>query len=94
MVTFLVGRDAFELRAKARRLLQWRRAGPDGTDPDVFLAELRQRRGLVGTPEMIVEQIRSWATAGIQRIMLHVFDLDDIDGVELIAQRVLPEVAG
>ncbi len=59
-----------------------------------MLLELPRRGWLVGTPEMIVEQIRSWATAGIQHIMLHVFDLDDIDGVKLIAQRVLPEVAG
>lgn len=92
MLTYLVGRTREELREKARRWARWRGLDPAGVDPDRVLEELRARWMLVGTPEAIVEQIRQWGALGVERIMLHMFDLEDLEGLDLVASRVLPAV--
>jgi alkanesulfonate monooxygenase SsuD/methylene tetrahydromethanopterin reductase-like flavin-dependent oxidoreductase (luciferase family) len=53
-------------------------------------AELIQRGMIVGTGAEIVEQCRAYAEAGVQRIMLQWLDLDDISGLEALAQALLP----
>ncbi|NKQ36231.1 MAG: LLM class F420-dependent oxidoreductase [Chloroflexi bacterium] len=53
------------------------------------LAEAHQRGLAVGTASQIVDQLGSWADAGVQRIMLQWLDLDDLDGLEALAQAVL-----
>jgi len=53
-----------------------------------------QRRGvIVGTPDQMAEQLNHLAQAGVQRVMLQWIDLDDIEGLEIIAQRVLPQLS-
>lgn len=94
MITYVIGRSQAELREKALRFAHWRGEDRDGLDPERVLEELRRRWWLVGTPREIVSQIRGWAALGIQRIMLHMFDLDDLDGLELMAREVLPAVSG
>ena len=53
------------------------------------LEEAHQRGLAVGTTGQIVEQLGNWAEAGVQRIMLQWLDLDDLDGLEALAQAVL-----
>jgi F420-dependent oxidoreductase-like protein len=55
------------------------------------VAELKERGLVIGTPDDIIEQIRSFAEAGVERIMLQWLDLDDIDGLEAMANNILPE---
>ncbi len=55
--------------------------------------DLRQRGVIVGTADQMVEQIDQLAQAGVQRVMLQWIDLDDIDGLETIASKVLPQFA-
>jgi F420-dependent oxidoreductase-like protein len=64
-----------------------RRAAAIGRDPD----ELRAN-GLAGTPTEVVEKIGRYAEAGSQRIYLQVLDLGDLDHVELVAERVAPQL--
>jgi F420-dependent oxidoreductase-like protein len=52
--------------------------------------DLRQRGLVLGTPAQIVETLKTWEKAGLQRIMLQWLDLDDIDGLETLAKEVLP----
>ncbi len=52
--------------------------------------ELVQRGFIIGTAAQIVDQLGTWAEAGIQRFMLQWLDLDDMDGVEDMAKNVLP----
>lgn len=52
--------------------------------------EIKQQGLIVGTPMMFVEQLREYAQAGAQRIMLQWLDQDDIEGLEIIAREVLP----
>jgi F420-dependent oxidoreductase-like protein len=53
-------------------------------------AELRKDGILVGTGADLVEQIGELERAGVQRVMLQWLDLDDMDGLEGIANEVLP----
>jgi F420-dependent oxidoreductase-like protein len=48
--------------------------------------QLRERGWLVGTPEQVATQLREWDGVGIQRVMLQYFDLDDMDGLALLAE--------
>jgi F420-dependent oxidoreductase-like protein len=72
------GRDDAEI---ARRAAAIRREVP----------ELKQN-GLCGTPEQVVERLRSWAAIGAERAYLQVLDLSDLEHLDLIAAEVLPHV--
>ena len=50
----------------------------------------REGRIIFGTASMMVDQIGAYVDAGVERFMLQWLDLDDIPGLELIAQKVLP----
>ena len=71
------GRDEAALARKA--------AGRD-------LDELRQHGVVCGPPAAAVDQLGELAQAGAQRVMLQWLDLDDMDGVERLAQTVLPQL--
>jgi len=57
------------------------------------VAELRAQSRIVGTSSEVVEQLGALAETGVQRIMLQWLDQDDLDGLEALAQTVLPQVA-
>lgn len=65
-----------------------RRAATIGQDLERIAA-----RGLVGSPDEVVEQIGRYAAAGTQRIYLQVLDLDDLDHLHLVAEKVMPQLA-
>ncbi|NOZ73712.1 MAG: TIGR03560 family F420-dependent LLM class oxidoreductase [Chloroflexi bacterium] len=51
------------------------------------------RRGFVaGTPSQIVDQLSQLEEAGVQKVMLQWTDLDDIAGLETLADFVLPQL--
>jgi alkanesulfonate monooxygenase SsuD/methylene tetrahydromethanopterin reductase-like flavin-dependent oxidoreductase (luciferase family) len=51
-------------------------------------------RGLLGTPEQIIEQLQAYVELGIHRFMLGSRSLSDMTTVELLAREVLPHVKG
>jgi F420-dependent oxidoreductase-like protein len=56
-------------------------------------AEELVTRGLIaGTPAQVVDQIGRYQQASVQRLMLQWLWLDDLDGIEHLAQSVLPQV--
>jgi F420-dependent oxidoreductase-like protein len=59
-----------------------------GANPD----EERQRGLIVGTPAEVVDQLGELAQAGAQRVMLQWLDLDDLDGLAVLAKTVLPQL--
>jgi F420-dependent oxidoreductase-like protein len=65
-----------------------RRAAAIGREPD----ELRMN-GAAGTPDEVVDTLRSWADAGADRIYLQVMDLSDLDHLDLVAREVAPNLA-
>ena len=91
MTTYLIGRDAGELRERARGLGEVL-TSLRGQDPDQILHTMRSR-SLVGTPEEIADQIREYSRAGVELFMLQHFLLDDSDALQLLAKEVMPAVA-
>jgi F420-dependent oxidoreductase-like protein len=64
-----------------------RRAKSIGREPD----ELRSN-GAAGTPDEVVERLQSFAAAGAGTVYLQVLDLDDLDHLGLLSERVLPHL--
>lgn len=86
MSAVIVGEDDAAVRDRGAQLLQW--LGRDA-EVDEFLGE-RRGRWIVGTPDEAVEQLRSYADAGADRVMLQHLLHRDLDAVELLAREVLP----
>ena len=51
--------------------------------------ELRQRGAVVGTPPEVREQIEKLERVGLQRVMLQWLELDDLEGIELLAKTLI-----
>ena len=74
-----VGRDETEIA---------RRAGAIGREVD----ELRSNSPVVGTPGEVVDKLRPFLEAGVQRIYLQLLDMSDLDHVQFFAEQVIPRV--
>lgn len=48
---------------------------------------------LIGTPDMVSEQLAAYAEAGVEELMLQWFDFDDMDALRAFADIVLPIAA-
>jgi alkanesulfonate monooxygenase SsuD/methylene tetrahydromethanopterin reductase-like flavin-dependent oxidoreductase (luciferase family) len=87
-------RDEAELE---RRIGIFRRVLPRFVDLPTM--ELRDRLNstlghmIDGTPEAIIDQLRNYAAAGLDELMIDWFDCDDIEGLEVLAREVLPHVS-
>jgi F420-dependent oxidoreductase-like protein len=55
--------------------------------------QLRARGLICGTSTAVVDQLGELAEAGVERVMLQWLDLDDLDGLESLADRVLSQVS-
>lgn len=56
------------------------------------LADLKERDAPVGTPSEVVQKLGEYAEAGIEGVMLQLFDFDDITMLETFAAEVLPQL--
>ncbi|MDN4519146.1 LLM class F420-dependent oxidoreductase [Mycolicibacterium austroafricanum] len=74
-----VGRDETEIA---------RRAAAIGREVD----ELRSNSPVVGTPGEVVDKLRPFLEAGVQRIYLQLLDMSDLDHVQFFAEQVIPRV--
>jgi alkanesulfonate monooxygenase SsuD/methylene tetrahydromethanopterin reductase-like flavin-dependent oxidoreductase (luciferase family) len=45
---------------------------------------------LAGTPESVGEQLLAYANAGVEELMIQWISLDDIEGLKVIAEELLP----
>jgi F420-dependent oxidoreductase-like protein len=81
----LIGRDASELSEKARWMQGFLAALHD-VPPAAAADALRRRHWLVGTPDQVGTQLEAWSSAGVERVMLQWYHLDDLDGLALLAQ--------
>jgi len=87
------GRNDAELERSAA---YFRTVIPNGKDMPIenLLAALRQELGaIIGSPQQVVEQMRAYADAGVEEIMMQCYDVTDFDGVHLVAREVLPHVS-
>jgi len=84
VVTVCCAQDSPRL-ARRREVIST--AVSDWKDPDQVIAD-----GVSGRPEDVVSQLRAFWHAGAERVYLQLFDLTDLDLLELIAQEVLPHL--
>ncbi|HLY27844.1 MAG TPA: TIGR03560 family F420-dependent LLM class oxidoreductase [Aggregatilineales bacterium] len=66
-----------------------------GADEAALRKKLQQRPEpgpelIVGTPSQVIDKIGEFVEAGAERLMLQWLDLDDLNGIEKLAQTVLP----
>jgi F420-dependent oxidoreductase-like protein len=87
MLSLTFGRNMDELD----RRLSWRRNDPRYASKslDKVIEELSMDGTIVGTPDMIVEQINAYGKVGADELVLQWLDLDDIDGLRAFATSVL-----
>lgn len=86
MTGVFFGRTDGELERRVERL----RAKVPDKPPSEIVQMLRDSGGpIVGTPEEVRAQLKAYADAGVQEIMLQWLDLDDVEGIEAFAQEVL-----
>ncbi|MGH7415119.1 MAG: TIGR03560 family F420-dependent LLM class oxidoreductase, partial [Candidatus Rokuibacteriota bacterium] len=52
----------------------------------------RKASFLAGSPALVVETLKEWEAAGVQRVMLQMLDQEDLAAIELFARHVLPLV--
>ncbi|HSS95088.1 MAG TPA: LLM class flavin-dependent oxidoreductase [Candidatus Dormibacteraeota bacterium] len=91
MANYLIGRDRDELRHRALLMAEvMPRLRRDSADE---ILEAARQSAFVGTPEEIAEQIRRYASLGVELFMLQHFLLDDRDALGLLASDVIPAVA-
>jgi alkanesulfonate monooxygenase SsuD/methylene tetrahydromethanopterin reductase-like flavin-dependent oxidoreductase (luciferase family) len=84
-VGYLIGRDAAELRERSQRIQRW--VAPLAAVVLEHIPETAMSMGwLVGTPEQVSSRMRELAAAGVERVILGHYDLDDMDALELAAQ--------
>jgi F420-dependent oxidoreductase-like protein len=61
--------------------------------PAEVIAFMRDKANrIVGTAEDAIAQIRTYAEAGVEELMLQWFELDEIDGLRAFAEQVLPRL--
>jgi alkanesulfonate monooxygenase SsuD/methylene tetrahydromethanopterin reductase-like flavin-dependent oxidoreductase (luciferase family) len=77
------------------KCLQWRHQVPEFANVSLeSVVEILHttRNAFVGTPDMIIEQITRYASAGVEEIMLQWWNMDDIDSLYVFAEDVLPKI--
>jgi F420-dependent oxidoreductase-like protein len=82
---FVVGEDAAAVAEHARRLGEWQ-----GRPVDL---DALRATWIVGTPDEVVERLRAYERAGVQRVMLQHHLFRDLDLLALIGREVIPRVA-
>jgi alkanesulfonate monooxygenase SsuD/methylene tetrahydromethanopterin reductase-like flavin-dependent oxidoreductase (luciferase family) len=87
MIALAIGADSGEV---ARRIAAAHAIFPLLPESE---AEWRKMGFLVGSPIEVGQQLTQWEEVGVQRVVLQMFDQEDIDALELFARDVLPQLA-
>jgi alkanesulfonate monooxygenase SsuD/methylene tetrahydromethanopterin reductase-like flavin-dependent oxidoreductase (luciferase family) len=93
MLTVICWRDAGD---RERRMAPLRGIGApfSGMSNDDIVGMMKNNMaGILGTPENVIEQMRAYASAGAEELMIAWWSLDDIEGLEVLAEQVMPYVA-
>ncbi|HUG38214.1 MAG TPA: hypothetical protein VML54_14750, partial [Candidatus Limnocylindrales bacterium] len=84
MVPLAIGQDSADV---ARRIAEARAAFPALPADE---AGWRAASFLAGSPDAVVESLKQWEAAGLQRVLLQMLDQEDIAALELFSRAVLP----
>jgi alkanesulfonate monooxygenase SsuD/methylene tetrahydromethanopterin reductase-like flavin-dependent oxidoreductase (luciferase family) len=92
MATVAVWRDDAERERRLRFGLT--HSNPERLDPPAYAAARRARGDFAGTPQEVADRLRAYAAVGVQELIVDVFDLDDLELLEVIAAEVRPRLPG
>jgi len=84
------GRDAAEYEARLRGVR--RQAGNADLPLDELLDKQRRGKAIVGNPGEVVAALRAHAAAGVDELMAPFHDMDDLAGIRVLAEAVLPHL--
>ncbi len=88
MAGVLIGRDEVEMAARLAAATQ---AFGSEDDDDAWLEE-RLERWITGTPDEARQQVRRFAEAGVERIMLQDFLPWDLDMIDVIGEALVGQI--
>jgi F420-dependent oxidoreductase-like protein len=91
MATCVVGENEAQVLERVSGVLEVFGSGDE--DPKAVLAE-RRVRWIAGTPDEVVERLRSLTGVGVERVYLQHLVPKDTDMIALIGEVVLPALAG
>lgn len=89
MINTILGADPADVVARAGRLME--RDGRPG-DPAATVAARGPER-LTGTPDRVLEQLSTFAGAGVERVLLQHLHHQDLEAIEMIGREIAPEAA-
>ena len=92
MISLHYGRDEAALE---RQIGGLRESVPElaGKPLDALLGYLQhQQKTLAGSADDVLAQIRAYADAGVEELMVRWIDLGDLDGLRAFAEQVLPKL--
>lgn len=81
----LIGRDPRDVEDKAG----WFKGflpSLDEVPRERVAMELSRRSWIIGTREAVADQFEQWSAAGVERVMLQFFNLDDLESLDLLAE--------
>ena len=94
MIPVICGRNTAELEQRVQGVRQL--FSDFGAMPlDALLGEMRDMFGamIVGAPDEVIRGIRAYADVGVDELIIQWFGVEDMDGLQLLAEQVLPHVA-
>ncbi len=85
------GRDSTDFEQRVSWLRQYPPVAHASLD-DLLTFLRTQFQAFIGTPDELVRHIRAYIAGGAEEVMLQWYGLDDIAGLQLIAEEVLPHL--
>jgi F420-dependent oxidoreductase-like protein len=93
MIPIVCGRDPAELE---RRVQRFRQIFPDraGLPLEALLDNMRAffANMIVGTPGEVIDQVQDYADAGVEELIIQWIAVEDLEGLQVLAEQVLPHV--
>lgn len=90
MIQIICYRNEAELPGRIQHLMK----RETGSTPAAVLAAFRERspNTIVGSPDEVVARLKAYEAVGVQEVMVQRHDLDDMEGLQVIAEEVLPRL--
>ena len=95
MIPVLCGRTTAELERRVQGVRGlFAEFGPMSLD--ALLDALREMFGsmVVGTPDEVISALRTHADVGVEELIIQWFGVEDLEGLQVLAEQVLPHVVG
>ena len=89
--TAIIGRDDQDYARRLARVANI--LGPEKGVADATPDELMDKGWIVGTPDRVVERILAYSEAGASRVIFQLYDYEDTELLDVIAEKVLPRVS-